>query len=114
VSDSLKPHGLLPTRLLYPWGFPGKNTCHFLLQIYDCLWIKPKKIIIEFRKLSREAWHVAVHGVAELGTTEKALTQKLYSYSCTPEETLPSVHQRAHPRMFIHVCLCKLSNVWIE
>ena len=35
VSDSLRPHGLQPARLLYPWGFPGKNTgvgCHFLLQ----------------------------------------------------------------------------------
>ena len=35
VSNSLKPHGLLPTRLLCPWDFPGKNTevgCHFLLQ----------------------------------------------------------------------------------
>ena len=50
---------------------------------------------------NRAAWHVAVHAVAELGTTEKALTHKLYSYSCTPEETLPSVHQRAHPRTFI-------------
>ena len=32
---SLWPHGLQPTRLLYPWNFPGKNTrvgCHFLLQ----------------------------------------------------------------------------------
>ena len=29
------PHGLWPTSLLCPWGFPGKNTgagCHFLLQ----------------------------------------------------------------------------------
>ena len=25
VSDSLPPHGLQPTRLLCPWGFPGKN-----------------------------------------------------------------------------------------
>ena len=28
------PHGLLPSRLLCPWDFPGKNTgvgCHFLL-----------------------------------------------------------------------------------
>ena len=33
VSDSVRPHGLLPTRLLHPWDSPGKNTgvgCHFL------------------------------------------------------------------------------------
>ena len=35
VSDSLRPRGLQPTRLLHPWDSPGKNTgvgCHFLLQ----------------------------------------------------------------------------------
>ena len=35
VPDSLRPHGLPPTRLLCPWDFPGKDTgvgCHFLLQ----------------------------------------------------------------------------------
>ena len=35
VSDSLRPHGLQPARLLCLWNFPGKNTgvgCHFLLQ----------------------------------------------------------------------------------
>ena len=35
MSDSLWPHGLLPTRLLCPWDSPGKNTgvgCHSLLQ----------------------------------------------------------------------------------
>ena len=35
VSDSLRYHGLQPTRLLGPRKFPGKNTwvgCHFLLQ----------------------------------------------------------------------------------
>ena len=33
--DSLKSHGLQPTRFLHPWNFLGKNTgvgCHFLLQ----------------------------------------------------------------------------------
>ena len=33
---SLQPHGLQPTKLLYPWDFPGKNTevgCRFLLQV---------------------------------------------------------------------------------
>ena len=37
VSDSLQPHGLQPTRLLYPWDSPGKNTgvgCHFLLHLW--------------------------------------------------------------------------------
>ena len=34
MSDSLRPHGLQPTRLC-PWGSPGKNTgmgCHAVLQ----------------------------------------------------------------------------------
>ena len=36
----LWPHGLQPTRLLYPQDFPGKNTgmgCHFLLALIICL-----------------------------------------------------------------------------
>ena len=35
VSDSSRPHGLQPTRLLRPWDFPGKSAgvgCHCLLQ----------------------------------------------------------------------------------
>ena len=35
VSDSLRPHGLQPARLLCPWDSPGKNPgvgCHALLQ----------------------------------------------------------------------------------
>ena len=35
LSDSLRPHGLYPARLLCPWNSPGKNTgvgCHALLQ----------------------------------------------------------------------------------
>ena len=34
VSNSQRSHGLQPTRLLHPWGFPGKSTgvgCHCLL-----------------------------------------------------------------------------------
>ena len=35
MSNSLRPHGQQPARLLCPWNSPGKNTgvgCHFLLQ----------------------------------------------------------------------------------
>ena len=45
MSNSLRPHGLQPTRLLSPWDFPGKNNglgCH--LSRYEALfcqlWIK--------------------------------------------------------------------------
>ena len=34
MSDSQRPHGLQPTRLLHPWDFPGKSTgvgCQCLL-----------------------------------------------------------------------------------
>ena len=40
VSDSVRPHGRQPIRLLCPWDSPGKNTgvgCHFLLQ---CMKVK--------------------------------------------------------------------------
>ena len=39
VSDSLKPHGLQPTRLLRPRDFPGKSTgvgCRCLLCLQGC------------------------------------------------------------------------------
>ena len=35
MFNSLRPHGLQPARLLYPWNSPGKNTgvgCHSFLQ----------------------------------------------------------------------------------
>ena len=35
ISGTLRPHGLLPIRLLCPWDFSGKNTagdCHFFPQ----------------------------------------------------------------------------------
>ena len=40
MSDSVRPHGLQPTRLPRPWDSPGKNTgvgCPFLLQ---CMKVK--------------------------------------------------------------------------
>ena len=38
VSNSQRPHGLQPTRLLRPWDFPGKSTgvgCHCLLRMWS-------------------------------------------------------------------------------
>ena len=44
MSDSSRPHGLQPTRLLCPWDFPGKSTgvgCHCLLHSHK---LRKKKI----------------------------------------------------------------------
>ena len=49
MSDSVRPHGLQPTRLLRPWDSPGKNTgvgCHFLLQ---CMKVESESEIAQSR-----------------------------------------------------------------
>ena len=44
MSNSSKPYGLQPTRLLHPWDFPGKSTgvrCHcLLLQVLNLVTLK--------------------------------------------------------------------------
>ena len=47
MSDSVRPQGLQPTRLLRPWDSPGKNTgvgCHFLLQ---CIKVKSEREVVQ-------------------------------------------------------------------
>ena len=47
MSDSVRHHGLQPTRLPRPWDSPGKNTgvgCHFLLQ---CMKVKSESEVTQ-------------------------------------------------------------------
>ena len=56
VSDSSRPHGLQPTRLLCPWDFPGKSTgvgCHCLLIFYAIVGIILRTHFLKFRKVSK-------------------------------------------------------------
>ena len=53
MSDSSRPHGLQPTRLLRPWDFPGKSTgvgCHCLLQQGPCWSFTPMELTILCRR----------------------------------------------------------------
>ena len=50
MSDSVRPDGLYPTRLLCPWDSPGKNTgvgCHALLQGIFPTRIKPTSTALQ-------------------------------------------------------------------
>ena len=47
MSDSVRPHGLQPTKLPRPWDSPGKNTgvgCHLLLQ---CMKVKSESEVAQ-------------------------------------------------------------------
>ena len=47
MSNSVRPHGLQPTRLLHPWDSLGKNTgvdCHFLPQ---CMKMKSESEVVQ-------------------------------------------------------------------
>ena len=62
VSDSLRPHGLQPIRLLHPWEFPGKSTgvgCHCLLRSKVCKCIKNGLNLIALTKVLKSAPEIA-------------------------------------------------------
>ena len=73
MSDSSRPHGLQPSRLLCPWDFPGTSTgvgCHCLLRRcvrFGMLSIarneKPYSQLLNSRKLVRRfpSWLIQEH-----------------------------------------------------
>ena len=80
-----QPYRLLPTRLLHPWDFPGKNTsvgCHFLLQgifltqgmnLPLMRWLEkamdnPLQYSCLENPMDGGAWQAAVHGVLKSWT----------------------------------------------
>ena len=75
VSNPQWPHGLQPSRLLYPWGFPGKSTgvgCHCLLQTHriDTLNYLRKPWKLCWWRLS-SSLPGTIHGRQHAGTTEQ-------------------------------------------
>ena len=75
VSDSVRPHGLQPTRLLRPWDSPGNNTgvgCHFLLQ---CMKVKSENEVVQLCQTLRDPMDCSlpgssVHGIFQARVLE--------------------------------------------
>ena len=64
MSDPQQPHGLQPTRLLHPWGFPGKSTgvgCHCLLRIKaeKCV----KRLLVHFKVIIINPLHIYIGNI---------------------------------------------------
>ena len=58
VSNSLRPHGLEPTRLLCPWDSAGKNTAVGCLSIPDASWeLRWEALVSSRRSVSSPALH---------------------------------------------------------
>ena len=59
VSDSSRPHGLQPTRLLRPWDFLGKSTgvaCHCLLWLLAPWNLKLWRWRIQISQVGHREW----------------------------------------------------------
>ena len=75
VSNSVRPHTRLPTRLPRPWDSPGKNTgvgCHFLLQ---CMKVKRESEVAQSCLIPRDPMDCSlpgssVHGIFQAKVLE--------------------------------------------
>ena len=81
MSNSLRPHGLQPTRLLRPWDSPDKNTgvgCHVLL--LDSI-LKSRDITLptKIRLVKDMVLSVVVYGY-ESWTIKKAECQQIDAF----------------------------------
>ena len=95
MSDSVRPYGLYPIRLLCPWDSPGKNTnmsCHALLQTIFLTQGSNLRLLRLLR------WQVGSLPLASFpwadSTFKKALTLPTHS----PESWIPCTGASVHPR----------------
>ena len=104
MSDSLQPHGLLPTRLLCPWDSPGKKTgvsCHILLQrIFPTQGLNPP--LLNCRQI---LYHLNHQGNPQfsLGSRNSSPFPLLGCWGVRPKvplSTSPAIEQEGHALIF--------------
>ena len=77
VSDSVRPHGLQPTRLLHPWDFPGKSAgvgCHCLLQ--NCHYYKARSKFQTWSTLLRSGRDFYSTGQNDAHSKQEVVTEE--------------------------------------
>ena len=101
VSDSQRPHGLQPTRLLRPWDFPGKSTgvgCH-------CLLSKPHDVtssrhpVVGLCFVHNQFWNIKAHPPPSTPYPGMSLLRRPWWY--TGPKNFPRVRK---PRFWVQFC----------
>ena len=101
LSDSSRPHGLQPTRLLHPWDFPGKSTgvgCHCLL--------KPQQV----RILNTFSWEQALLRKTEYFKIVEVFQNGFFSLPTT--RTMRVFFTDIHYEDLVQFLQVKLTEVW--
>ena len=104
MSDSLRPHGLQPTRLLHPWDSPGKSTgvgcpCLLLLRVEN-----PTKFLIKIL-LSRMASKEFINIIFSVIKDHTSIKYKLYTYIYIYNRLCECAHT-------YHICFSFKNTLW--
>ena len=123
LSDSSRPHGLQPTRLLRPWEFPGKSArvgCHRLLRIKCEKAGFPGDSVVKNPPTNAGKWKVKVKSLSRvrlLVTPWTAAYQAPPSMGFSREEywsEVPLPSPRTNPREYEIVRTPTKENIWIQ
>ena len=110
MSDSLRPHGLQPTRLLRPWDFPGKRTgvgCRCLLRQYPQQHHLKSSTWEQRRRPSADRQRKARH----TGTTDKgAGPQRLQGSGWTQRHPHRQTSKRGKQTSYINTSMWNLEK----
>ena len=101
VSNSQRPHGLQPIRLLHPWDFPGKSTgvgCHCLLRAY--VWIRVNKMARKgwllsniWKRMTEQLRRITYHDVA-LHSKRRHATSRNETFRCEMRNKQKTGHDK--------------------
>ena len=108
VSNSLRPHGLQPTRLLRPWDFPGKSIgvgCHCLLQ---CMKVKSEREVAQSCPTLSDPMDCSLPGSSVHGIFQaRVLEWVAIAFSG------PTVHRVTKSRAQLSDFHCQEQNCWV-
>ena len=120
MFDSVRPHGLQPTRLLRPWDSPGKNTgvvCHFLLQ---CMKVESESEVTQScltlcNPMDCSPPGSSIHGIFQATVLEWGARAFSLYWNIVALQFCVSFYCTAKWISHTHTCVCVLncfSHVW--